>query len=109
MSAADTPMTTDSTPLPDLVPVTSLAFGWREGSVPPMVPAAMGARLNVTQDGGVDLVHDRVSFIGAAVYRERLLAHLDAVVKNKPHLELRRMLINHEISTRICGEQARPE
>lgn len=102
-------MTTTDTPMPDLVGVSTLTFGWREGSVPPMVPAAMGARLIITQDGGVDMVHDRVSFIGAAVYREQLLTHLDTVVKNKPHLELRRMLINHEISTRICGEQARPE
>jgi hypothetical protein len=56
----------------------ALQFGYNRG-LPPGRTVAWGARLIVTQSGGVDMLHDRQGAIGPDEPRRRLVDHLNTL------------------------------
>jgi hypothetical protein len=82
----------------------TLAFGYQRG-LPVGRTVAWGARLIVTQNGGVDFLHDRQDAVGADEPRARLLAYLSSL---GPRLEQRisQLLREGVMQTRVAEELA---
>lgn len=78
----------------------TLGFGYNAG-LPDGVEDAWGARFIVTQDGGVDFLADRQSFIGDGdrTIKPHLMEHFTLIVS-----AITEKLRNHEIDTRHEGE-----
>ena len=80
----------------------TLTVGYNAG-LPADRTVAWGARLIVTQAGDVDVVHDRLSAVGADEPLARLFLHLNAL---DPRLDERisRLLRDGTMQTRVAEE-----
>jgi hypothetical protein len=81
-----------------------LPFGYNQG-LPEYVEAAWGCRAIVTQDGDVDVVHDRTSTYGSDDAFRRLAAHLDTMGRDERwKARASALLTSREMDTRVAGE-----
>jgi hypothetical protein len=82
---------------------SELHFGYR-GGLPVGATVAWGARAIVTQDGAVDLVHDRQSHFGPEEGVDWLLGRLNGGVADRWTSEAARLLRQGEMDTRVAQE-----